>query len=99
MGKPFKCNGGQKLSYIGASFFISYLYYLKEDSTHKAWDNLKNEKSKKYRINSINRNKDYYKDWVTYIINVRTPSPLIRNTIGLTDAEIVDMAKKLVHLV
>lgn len=99
MGKPFKCNGGQKLSYIGASFFISYLYYLKEDSTHKAWGTLKNEKSKKYRINAINRNEVYYKDWVTYVVELASPSPLKRNTIGLSDIEVIDMAKKLVHLV
>ena len=99
MGYPFKCNGGQILSRIGASFFISYLYYLKLDATHKAWDTFKNKSLKKTRIKLINRYSIYYKDWVNYIIDVIVPSPLQRNKIGLTDAEVVDMAKKLVHLV
>ena len=99
MGYPFNCNGGQILSRIGASFFISYLYYLKVDTNHKAWDSFKNKSVKTTRIKLINRYSIYYKDWVNYIIDVITPSPLIRNTIGLTDMEVVDMAKELARLV
>lgn len=99
MGYPFNCNGGQILSRIGASFFVSYLYYLKVDKNHLAWDTFKNKSLKRDRIKLINRYSIYYKDWVNYIINVLTPSPLIRNTIGLSDADVVDLAKKLVPYV
>lgn len=99
MGKPFKCNGGEIFSNVGASFFISYLYYLKVDKNHKAWDNLESKNSKSHRISLIEQSSIYYKDWIDYVTNVMIPSQLNKNEIGLSDIEVVDMAKKLVPYV
>lgn len=53
----FLFEGGDKLTTIGATFFVSYLYYLHVDSTHKNWASIKTQRS---RISTINSSKQYH---------------------------------------
>ena len=63
----FSFEGGDQLTTIGATFFVSYLYHRYVDSTHKNWDSIKTKKS---RISTINRSENYHHHWLMHISNM-----------------------------
>lgn len=87
----FSFAGGEELTTIGASWFVSYFYYLKIDKNHKNWDRVSTAKN---RISTFNRTKYYHKSWLTEICNMEG-SRLEKNTIGLSSFEVKDMAEKI----
>lgn len=85
----FKFAGGKHLTRIGASWFVSYMYYQKVDKTHSNWKNISNpmdraEKCNKYSI--------YHKVWINEIVGMN-PNRLRRNQLGLSGNDIISMAK------
>ena len=38
---PFNFDGGEELSHMGATWFVSFAYYTYVDRTHKVWENVK----------------------------------------------------------
>lgn len=83
---------GQKLSVVGASFFVSYLYFLLIDSTHSNW-RLANTNS----TTTVKSNKKYWCIWLEAII-YKDPSALGQNKIQLSGRDIIKMAKTLLPL-
>ena len=58
-GHTYKdCNGGRLLTTLGATWFVSYLYYLKIDSTHLNWKKFEERKSNFYKSHK------YHKEWL-----------------------------------
>lgn len=84
----FSFEGGDKLTTIGATFFVSYLYYQYVDSTHKNWTSIKTQYS---RISTINSSSQYYRAWLSHIQNM-SDSNLNRNSLGLKGPAIKNMA-------
>ena len=84
----FSFDGGDKLTTIGATFFVSYLYYRHVDSTHRNWASIKTQQS---RISTINGSEKYHRVWLTHIGSM-SETNLNRNTLGLNGTTIKKMA-------
>ncbi len=84
----FSFEGGEQLTTIGATFFVSYLYHLHVDSTHNNWASIKTQKS---RISTINTSEKYHQDWLNHIGSM-SDANLNRNTLGLDGAMVKRMA-------
>jgi len=90
----FDCNGGDILAEIGASYLISYLYYININPEH-----LNYKKRSTQMISKIIKNQQYVRDWVNYVSELdQIKNRLASNTIGLMGYEVVDMTKKLKNL-
>ena len=85
----FSFEGGEQLTTIGASFFVSYLYHQNVDSCHKSWASIKTQKS---RISTINRTERFHKNWLKHIESMNDAN-LNKNTLGLNGSTIKEMAK------
>ena len=84
----FPFEGGEQLTTIGATFFVSYLYHQDIDSTHNSWAKIKTQKS---RISTINRSKSYHCNWLNHVGNM-SEANLNKNTLGLDAPVIKEMA-------
>lgn len=84
----FDFEGGEQLTTIGATFFVSYLYHQHVDSTHRNWNSIKTQKS---RISTINRSESYHLVWLSYISNM-SDTNLNKNTLGLDGVTVKKMA-------
>ena len=91
----FKFTGGKQLTGIGASWFVSYMYYLKVDKTHLNWQNVSNPKS---RVAKCIKNSTYHKIWISEIVDMN-PNRLGKNHLGLSGADIISMAKVLLPII
>lgn len=85
----FGFEGGEQLTTIGATFFVSYLYYLHVDSTHRNWDSIKTKSS---RISTIATSRKYHAGWLERLGSM-TNANLNRNTLGLDGATVKAMAR------
>lgn len=85
----YNFEGGEKLTRIGASWFVSYTYYCLLDPSHLNW---KNVKTYKYRISTYNNCKSYHAFWLTKIIEMNE-TKISTNKIGLSGNKVIDMAK------
>ena len=76
----FDFEGGEDLTTMGASWFVSYCYYDKIDRTHRNWE--------KYpeRVSIYNRTAHYHRSWLEKVSGMDTER-LSTNTIGLTGDE------------
>ncbi|PKI01660.1 hypothetical protein CXF78_11975 [Shewanella sp. 11B5] len=90
----FSFEGGDKLTTIGATFFVSYLYHRHVDSTHRNWASIKTQQS---RISTINKSEKYHRVWLTHIDSM-SETNLNRNTLSLNGATIKKMAFALQQL-
>ncbi|GAB3291460.1 hypothetical protein D3795_01745 [Pseudidiomarina andamanensis] len=84
----FTFEGGEQLTTIGATFFVSYLYHMRVDSTHRKWESIKTKNS---RISTINRSEYYHRDWLNHIGSM-SDANLNKNTLGLDAATVKKMA-------
>ena len=84
----FSFEGGDQLTTIGATFFVSYLYHRYVDSTHNNWASIKTQKS---RISTINRSVNSHSIWLKHIGGM-SEANLNKNTLSLDGASIKKMA-------
>ena len=87
----FNFDGGEYLAKIGASWFVSYMFYELLDRTHLNWRNVT---TSRYRISIFNRTREYHKYWLQQILNMNDKR-LSTNTINLKSIQIKTMARKL----
>ena len=85
----FLFEGGEILTKMGASWFVSYAYYEHIDSTHKNWATVSTAPS---RISNYNKGRKYHKVWLNEVLFMN-PVNLNKNTIGLNAAQTKAMAK------
>ena len=90
----FNCDGGEYLTTISATWFVSYSYYESIDSTHTNWKNVSKYPS---RISTFNRTRQYHKYWLEQVINMNDKN-LNRNTISLNAVEIKQFARQLLKM-
>ena len=77
---PFNFNGGEELSHMGATWFVSYAYFSLIDCNHTAWRNVKTFSSRQ----SIYKNtKSYHFYWLTQILSM-DDNRLNTNKIGIS---------------
>jgi len=90
----FSFEGGEQLTTIGATFFVSYLYYRHVDSTHRNWESIKTKNS---RISTIDSSKRYHCAWLERIGGMNDAN-LNKNTLGLDGAATKAMAQAILKL-
>ena len=61
----FNFDGGDNLSQMGATWFVSYAYYKNIDKNHNAWMNTKTVQT---RINCYNKTQIYHAFWLKKIL-------------------------------
>lgn len=84
----FSFDGGDKLTTIGATFFVSYLYHVHVDTSHRNWASIKTQHS---RISTINSSKVHYRAWLSHVQSM-SDANLNRNSLGLEGPDIKQMA-------
>ena len=85
----FVFEGGEQLTTIGATFFISYIYHLHIDSMHRNWESIATRKS---RISTIASSTRYHHAWLERVGGMSAAN-LSRNTLGLDGATVKSMAR------
>lgn len=89
----FSFEGGGKLTTIGATFFVSYLYHLHVDPTHQQWQSIKTQQG---RISTINHSKEYHQAWLKHVCSM-SDKKLNTNSLGLDGAEVQKMARSILQ--
>jgi hypothetical protein len=92
-GHDFNFKGGNFLSRMGATWFVSYSYYCNINKSHKNWKNVSTCPS---RISVFNKTGNYHKFWLEQIICMNDRR-LNTNTIGLDTTKTKEMAKILLQ--
>lgn len=87
----FNFEGGEILTGMGATWFVSYAYYEKIDRTHRNWDSVSTAQS---RVSKYNKGRPYHKAWLREVLTMNTVN-LEKNTIGLGACQTKAMAKQL----
>jgi hypothetical protein len=84
----FNFDGGEILSKIAASWFVSYAYYSYIDEEEKNWVKV----SHSSRISRFNNSKQYHNFWLKQVLQMNDNN-LNKNKIGLCAERIKEMAK------
>ncbi|MCQ2192448.1 MAG: hypothetical protein MJZ23_06240 [Paludibacteraceae bacterium] len=92
-GHSFNFEGGEILVKMGASWFVSYSYYMYCDKKHKSWEN---NSTVKTRLHYYNQGKAYHYQWLQYAVSMNE-GKLNRNSLGLSGSEVLEMAKKVLQ--
>jgi len=92
----FNFPGGEKLTSIGASFFVSYLYSEHVDSTHCSWKSIET-KSKSSRVRTIIRSEQHHYSWLERVDQM-SDANLSKNALGLGGAEVKVMARAILDV-
>jgi hypothetical protein len=87
----FNFEGGDELSTMGATWFVSYAFYTHIDRTHLAWRNVQTHPN---RTSVFDRTHGFHKFWLEKIGEM-SDGKLNTNTIGLSAAHTKKMAKEL----
>ncbi|MHC6201924.1 hypothetical protein ACYULU_01865 [Breznakiellaceae bacterium SP9] len=87
----FNFAGGYELSKMGATWFVSYLYYTKINNTHANWQNVETSGT---RAAMFRRTTQYHEFWLTQIVDMNDRR-LNTNTIGLNAVQTKQMAREL----
>lgn len=87
----FNFAGGEALTQMGATWFVSYAYFEKIDAGHKNWELVDTCEQRK-RI--YNRTREYHIFWLQKVLDMN-PLQLNRNTIELDASIAKKYAKEL----
>lgn len=87
----FNFEGGEILTGMGATWFVSYAYYENIDKNHRNWEQVSTAQS---RLSRYNKSKQYHKAWLHEVVAMN-PANLNKNTIGLNATQTIAMAKEL----
>lgn len=90
----FSLEGGEELSRMGATWFVSYCYYDKINETHSNWKNVGTHKKRK---SIYNRTAQYHQLWLKKVLEMN-PKQLRKNKVNLTWDEIQKMAQELLNM-
>ena len=90
---PFNFWGGEELSHMGATWFVSYAYYCNVNSQHMAWQRVKTHPS---RISMYNRTGQYHEYWLQQVLQMDN-ARLNTNTLGLPASATKRMASLILN--
>ena len=91
----FSFNGGELLTSMGASWFVSYCYYEYIDKTHQNWNIVKTAANRK---SVYLRTRQYHKNWLKEILKMNDGN-LNRNSLNLKAPQIKQMVSGLLAIV
>tara|TARA_R110002167_G_scaffold151127_1_gene344977 strand:+ start:153 stop:461 length:309 start_codon:yes stop_codon:yes gene_type:complete len=91
----FAFAGGEILTTIGATFFVSYLYHRHVDKMHRNWEGVGTSSS---RIKAIDQSTHYHRAWLDRVGFMKEIN-LNKNTLGLTGVQVKAMAKAILDRV
>ena len=91
-GFPFE--GGDVLDKMGAAWFVSYAYSIRKDPAHKNWSRIA---TTKMRAAFFEKTLPYHRFWLYKILHM-DDKRLNRNTIGMTAAQVKQMAHELLDM-
>lgn len=91
MSNAFNFDGGELLSKMGATWFVSYSYFKEIDGSHKNWNLINNATN---RISVYNRSIKYHKFWLEQVL-IMNDSRLRTNHINLSPTDTKLMAQKI----
>lgn len=80
----FMFNGGDDLTTMGATWFVSYCYYKNIDSTHDNWKTVKTYNNRIAVYNSTTNNHKY---WLNKVLQM-DENNLNKNTLGLNGRQV-----------
>lgn len=87
----FLFNGGEKLTTMGAAWFVSYSWYKTIDNKHLNWKNVNTYPN---RISVFNSSSQYHNYWLQQITKMDEKN-LDKNTIRLKGRDVIEMAQQL----
>ena len=87
----FNFEGGEILSKIGATWFVSYAYYEKIDKYHRNWSSVHTAST---RLSKYNKGRVHHKAWLNEVL-VMNPANLNKNTIEIEAHQTKAMAKEI----
>lgn len=87
----FNFTGGEFLTTMGATWFVSYSYYNYIDTNHTNWNCVNTYKN---RMSVYAKTKQYHRFWLQQVLDMN-PNQLNKNTLGLEAHEIKAMAKEI----
>ncbi len=90
----FTFEGGEILTGMGATWFVSYAYYERIDKNHKNWARVSTIQP---RMSKYNKGRPYHKAWLKEITTMNSAN-LNKNTIGLDAQSTKAMAKELLKI-
>ena len=90
----FTFEGGEQLTTIGATFFVSYSCHLHVDPAHRHWESIKTKTS---RISTINNSRQYHCAWLERVSQM-SDANLSKNTLGLDGAKVKAMARAILEV-
>ena len=93
----YRFEGGDLLTRMGVSWFVSYTYYTRKDRKHKNWANVNNKRDLKTRLNRFMPSTLYHRFWLCKIHNM-DDAHLNTNKIGLTAAQVKQMTHELLDM-
>lgn len=88
MAHDFAFVGGDVLSKIGATWFVSFAYYEIVDPSHRNWSLVKTSAT---RQSTFRHSREYHRVWLEQVARMN-PSLLDRNTIGVAAHDCKAMA-------
>ena len=88
---PFNFAGGEELSHMGATWFVSYAYYQNIDSNHKIWMGVKTASS---RASIYRRTGKYHEFWLNQVLKMDEAN-LNKNSLNLKAQTTKTMARVL----
>jgi len=93
-GHEYTFAGGDQLTGMGATWFVSYYYFKNKDSSHVNWKNVKTAQN---RISRFKRTENYHISWLKEVLRMNDKN-LAKATIGLSPEQTKKMARDLLGL-
>lgn len=90
----FNFEGGEMLTTIGATWFVSYHYHKRIDPKHDNWNRVGTANNRK---STYNRSSEYHRFWLEQVISMDN-AKLATNKIGLDSEKIKEMTRELLAL-
>jgi hypothetical protein len=89
----FNFDGGDYLTTMGASWFVSYSYHTLRDKTCRNWEKVETSEN---RIKVFNTTKNYHEFWLRQILTMNNANLEI-NKLGLNAVQVKQMARNLLE--
>lgn len=93
-GHDFNFAGGEILTPMGASWFVSYCYYCNIDKTHMNWNKVKTADTRK---SSYRKGEPYHKFWLERVLEMDNKNLERGQKLQLKGNEVKKMAKELLN--
>ena len=87
----FSFSGGEILTKMGATWFVSYAYYQRIDKNHLNWRKVATVSS---RTMNYERGRQFHRIWLQLVLEM-DEEKLNKNTIGLTAKQTKAMAREI----